>query len=85
MKKTKEFMLYVFCIASDKAEAEQIALSDINAKLEKFYEFDHSRHCEGMTWCNVYKVKKLPSLKNLQKQLYESGGDRIAHLGTSFE
>jgi len=69
MKKKREFFLYVFVTASDKDEAEQVARRDGRKHDMRFYEFDHSRKCEGMGYCNVYRVKKLPSIKDLKKQI----------------
>jgi len=89
MKKTREFMLHVFIIAFDKAEAEQVANKYGNTRFHNFYEYDHVRRCEGLTWCIVYRVKKLPSIKDLKKQLQVSGDydglDRISNIGMGFE
>jgi len=85
MKKSKEFMLHVFIIASDKAEAEQVANNYGNKKFHKFYEYDHVRRCEGLSWCIVYKVKKLPTLKDLKKSLEKSDDQIIERFGTGFE
>jgi len=86
MKKTKEFMLHVFIIAFDKSEAEQVANHYGNQKFHRFYEFDHVRQCEGLSWCIVYRVKKLPSIKDLKKSLGEDHAEqRINNIGTGFE
>lgn len=85
MKKKREFFLHVFVIASDLAEAEQIARRDGSSKEMRFYEFDHSRKCEGLSYCNVYKVKKLPSVKDLKKQIQGVEIERIIQCGTAFE
>jgi hypothetical protein len=85
MKKSKEFMLHVFIIASDKSEAEQVANRYGNKRFHQLYEFMHVRKCEGLTWCIVYRVKKLPSIKDLKKALSEPDEQRINNIGTGFE
>jgi len=85
MKKTKEFMLHVFIVAFDRSEAEQTVSHYGNKNFHKFYEYDHIRRCEGLTWCIVYKVKKLPSIRDLKNAIEESDEQRIINYGTGFE
>jgi len=85
MKKKREFFLYVFVIASDRAEAEQIARRDGSRKDMRFYEFDHTEEMIELQFCNVYRVKKLPSVKELIKQIQGVEIERVTRCGTVFE
>jgi len=85
MKKVREFFMHVFVVASDKAEAEQIARRDGSKKDMRFYEYDHSEAVGELQFCNVYRVKKLPSLKDLKKQISNPDIERVNQCGTVFE
>jgi len=85
MKKKREFFLHIFVIASDITEAEQIARREAKNRSMRFYEFDHSEFMNELQYCNVYRVKKLPSLKNLINHFSNPVIERIDQCGTKFE